>query len=96
MLTYPQLVFGCQIEIKNIDDTKITVKIPKGTAVGKRITIPGKGFKNVRTKNVGNLVIITQCHIPTRLSADAKKQLQDYSEIIGTDVSEQEGFITFI
>jgi molecular chaperone DnaJ len=94
MLTYPQLVFGCQIEIKNLDDTTITVKVPKGSAVGKKIVIPGKGFKNVHTKNIGNLVIITQCHVPTRLSADAKKELQKYSEIVGTDVSQQEGFIS--
>jgi molecular chaperone DnaJ len=94
LLTYPQLVFGCQIEIKNIDDTTITVKIPKGTAVGERITIPGKGFSNPRTKHVGNLVIITQCHIPTKLSDATKKQLQEYSDSLGTNVSEQAGFIS--
>ena len=94
LLTYPQLVFGCQIEIKNIDDTTITVKIPKGSPVGERIIVPGKGFANPRTKNIGNLVIITQCHIPTKLSESAKKQLQDYSEHVGTNVSQQEGFIS--
>jgi len=96
MLTYPQLVFGCQVEITNLDGSKITIKIPKGTPVGKEIVIPGKGFKNARIKNSpsGNLIIITQCHIPTRLSSTAKEQLQNYSETVGTNVNEQEGFIS--
>jgi molecular chaperone DnaJ len=94
MLTYPQLVFGSQIEIVNLDGQKITLKIPKGTAVGEKIIIPGKGFKNTRTKSMGNLVIITQCHIPTKLSAAAKKDLESFSDAIGTDVSEQTGFIS--
>ncbi len=34
----------------------------------------------------GNLLIITQCHIPKKLSADAKKSLSAYSKIIGTNV----------
>jgi len=93
MLTYPQLVLGSQIEIESIDGTKHTIKIPKGCAVGKEIILPGKGFKTLRGNTHGNLVIITQCHVPKKLSPEAKKNLTDYSAIIGTDAQSQEGFI---
>lgn len=43
-LTYPQLVLGCQVEIKNIDGHTLQIKVPKGCPVGKEIVIPGKGF----------------------------------------------------
>jgi molecular chaperone DnaJ len=95
ILTYPQLVFGSQVEIENIDGSKQTVKIPKGTPVGEKIVIPGKGFANVRKKGVrGNLVLLTQCHIPKKISTDAKKHLSSYSDIIGTN-TEDGGIVSF-
>lgn len=68
ILTYPQLVLGSQIEIQSIDGTKETIKIPKGCAVDEKIIVPGKGFENLRTKSRGNLVIVTKCHIPKKIS----------------------------
>jgi molecular chaperone DnaJ len=94
MLTYPQLVFGCQIEIESIDNTKYTIKIPKGCPVGEKIIIPGKGFQNIRTKVFGDLVIITQCHIPKKLDTTAKELLKEYSKEIGTNISDSEGAIS--
>lgn len=93
MLTYPQLTLGCQVDIENIDETKHTIKIPKGCPVGEKIVISGEGFPKLRGKTRGNLVIITQCFIPNKISADAKKKLQEYSDIVGTQAHE-DGFIT--
>jgi molecular chaperone DnaJ len=95
ILTYPQLVLGCQIEIENIDGTKETIKIPKGCPVNEKILVAGKGFARLRGKGTGNLVIITNCHIPKKLSAEAKAALTSYSEQIGTSVEGyNEGGIT--
>ena len=93
MLTYPQLVLGSQVEIESIDGSKHTIKIPKGCAVGHQITITGKGFESLRTKRTGNLVITTECHIPKKLSNEAKDALKKYSDIIGTDVNDADSSI---
>lgn len=93
LLTYPQLVLGCQVEIESIDGTKETIKIPRGCPVGERIVIPGKGFQKLRSNVRGNLVVITQCHVPKKLSNDAKQKLTEYSEIIGTNPDSNEGMI---
>ncbi len=93
MLTYPQLVLGSQIDIENIDGTKETIKIPKGCPVGEKIIAVGKGFQRLRSKSYGNLVVITNCHIPKKLSTEAKKLLTDYSEQIGTSTDNHEGSI---
>jgi len=79
-LTYPQLILGCQVEIENIDGTKETIKVHKGCQVGERILVPGKGFARLRGKGRGNLVVITQCYIPKKLSEDAKKALLEYAK----------------
>lgn len=85
-LTYPQLVFGAQIEIENIDGSKETIKIPKGCSIGERIIEKNKGFQKIRSRSRGNLVVTTTCDIPKSLSKDSEKILKNYSEEIGTTV----------
>ena len=94
MLTYPQLVFGCQINIELIDGTQESIKIPKGCAVGEKIIVAGKGFAKLKGVGAGNLVVITQCNIPKKLSEEAKEQLKNYSESIGTENKNEDGFIS--
>ena len=94
MLTYPQLVLGCQVEIENIDGTKIAIKVPKGCPVGHEITVPGKGFPQLRGKIRGNLIIQTQCYIPTKIDADTKTALLNYSEKLEKS-NEGSGFTNF-
>jgi len=94
LLTYPQLVFGAQVEIVRIDGVKETIKIPKGCAVGEKIVLPGKGFAHLRGNGAGNMVVVTQCHIPKKLSPESKKLLTEYSKIIGTEPKDEEGFIS--
>ena len=93
-LTYPQLVFGCQMEIETLGGAKEVIKIPRGTAVGERIVVPGKGFAKIRGKGNGNLVITTQCDIPKKLASDAQEKLEEYSDIIGTKTNGAQGSIT--
>lgn len=94
-LTYPQLVLGCQVEIENIDGTREAVKIPKGCSVGKLIRVPGKGFAHLQGRGVGDLIIIAQCDIPTKLNEDTKKALLEYSEKLEAQGSNPSGISGF-
>lgn len=94
-LTYPQLVLGCQVDVESIDETKHTVKIPRGCPVHERIVVPGQGFHKPRSSTTrGNLVIITECDIPKKLSEDAKQALNEYSKEIGTETKQAQGSIS--
>ena len=92
-LTYPQLVFGAQMEINNIDGSKEQLKIASGTPVGARIVIAGKGFQKIRGRGRGSLIVITSCDIPKKLSPEAEKALREYSEALGTKINPSEGTI---
>lgn len=92
-VTYPQLVLGCQLEIENIDGTKELIKIPKGCPVGERINIKGKGFTSLRSRERGNLVVITECYIPKKLSPEAKELLMKYEQAVGATPDVEEGSI---
>lgn len=93
MLTYPQLTFGSQVEIENIDGSKVNIKIPKGCPVGKEIIVASKGFARLRSKGYGNLVVVTQCHIPKKLSKEAKEKLKEYAQLIGSNIEDNSGSI---
>ncbi len=92
MLTYPQLVFGAQIEIESIDGTKEIIKIPKGCAVGEKIIVAGKGFNSLKSKVVGKLIVTTQCYVPKKISEEQRKLLENYDEI-SKDIDEESGSI---
>ena len=91
-LTYPQLTLGGTLEIENIDGEKETIKIPKGSPVGNKILVPGKGFAHIRGRGCGNLVVVTDCHIPKKLSKEAKEALKTYASIIGNETDEKKSF----
>jgi len=94
MLTYPQLVFGAQVEIENIDGSKLMIKVPKGCPSQEKIILKDKGFPSLRGRGRGDMVIITQCHIPKNLSTESKEILKQYSKEIGTSINDGEGTIT--
>lgn len=87
LLTYPQLVLGCELEIESIDGTKHSIKIPKGCPIGEKIMIKGEGFKRINSSTAGNFVIVTQCHIPKKTTADERKKLLEYAQTAGLSTS---------
>jgi molecular chaperone DnaJ len=93
LLSYPQLTLGCQVEIESIDGSKETIKVPKGCPIGEKIIVPGKGFHKLRNKIRGNLVVITQCHIPKKLSKEARDKIVEYSSLLEAESSDG-GFIS--
>jgi molecular chaperone DnaJ len=96
VLSYPQLVFGCHVEVTLIDDTKETIKVPKGCQVGERIRIAGKGFPKLKGSARGDFVAVTQCSIPKQLSAESKEQLKVYAESMGEEAPSQDhGIVGF-
>lgn len=92
-LTYPQFVFGSQVEVENIDGSKENLKVPKGHPDGEKIIISGKGFARLKSSGKGNLVVIPKCDIPRKLSGEAGKLLREYSEQIGTQTDPSMGSI---
>lgn len=55
---FTTLVFGGEVDFKNIDDKVYSVKIAPGTETGLSLRLPGKGFKN--NHGQGNLVVVVK------------------------------------
>ncbi len=78
-ITYKTAVLGGKVEIPLIDGTYTHV-IPEGTQSGKVFYVRGKGIKTSR--GVGDLYIIVQVEVPTKLSKEQKKNLEKFDDNI--------------
>ena len=71
-------VLGCDVKFKHINKQYINVKIPAGTQPNTKIRLKGKGLISTRTGDYGNLILLVEVIIPSKLS---KEQIELYKSI---------------
>ncbi len=74
-LSFPDAVFGTQIEVPTIDG-KAKIKIPPGTQSGKIFRLKGKGFPSVNSYEKGDQLIHISIWTPQNISAEEKQMLE--------------------
>lgn len=74
-ISYKTAVLGGVINVPGLDDT-FEFTIPEGTQNGQVFTIRGKGIKSYRG-NTGNLILTVVVEVPTRISKEQKKLLEE-------------------
>ncbi len=62
---------------------KGSLKIPSGTQTGTTFRLRGQGVPHLRGNGKGDLLIRMQVEVPTKLSGDQKKKLEEYAEACG-------------
>ncbi len=62
-----------------------TIRIPAGTQGGKILRLRGKGVPSLRGAGVGDLHVRLLVEVPTRLSKDQRKLLEDFAKASGGD-----------
>jgi molecular chaperone DnaJ len=63
--------------------TQGALKIPAGTQTGTTFRLRGQGIPHLRGNGKGDLLIRVQVEVPTKLSSEQKKKLEDYAEACG-------------
>jgi molecular chaperone DnaJ len=74
-LTFPDAVFGTQVEVPTIDG-KAKIKIPAGTQAGKIFRLKGKGFPAVNSYEKGDQLIHVNVWTPQHVSHEEKEMLE--------------------
>jgi molecular chaperone DnaJ len=74
-LTFPDAVFGTQIEVPTIDG-RAKIKIPAGTQSGKVFRLKGKGFPSVNSYEKGDQLIHVNIWTPQDVNSDEKAMLE--------------------
>lgn len=76
------LLTGCVIIIKTIDNKQLELKIPKGTKPGAKFSIPKYGMPNMHTKNRGNLLVEIDADIPQVNDQRVLDKIQEIKNIL--------------
>lgn len=88
-IDFVQAALGAEIEIALLGGGKQTVKIPEGIQPGDILTIKGKGIPFLHSHRFGDLKIIVNVKIPTRLTRKQKELLLQFKE---EEKPEKKGF----
>ena len=81
-----EAVLGCKKDIKTLYGT-VTLTVPAGTNNLDKQRIKGKGIKNATTGHTGDMYIIFNVYIPSKLN---RKQKDLFNELSETDLSTSE------
>lgn len=87
-VTFVEAALGASMVITLPGGTTVPVEIDAGTQPGSVITVRGKGLPRLDRRGRGDLHVLVEVHVPTRLSRRAKKMLKELEEELG-DVPER-------
>ena len=76
-ITYSQAVLGDTITVPSIDG-KVEYTVPEGTQSGTTFRLRGKGVKNLRTGEPGDLFLHISVETPVNLSTKQKNLLREF------------------
>ena len=86
--TYPRLVLGGPVTVRNLEGKNIEINVPAGTQVGDTLRVPGQGLPELdHPERRGNLYVTMGISIPKKVSAFEKELLQKLDESAGSKKS---------
>lgn len=82
LLDFPTAALGGQVDIPQIDDSKIKIKIEPGTQPGKTLRLRGKGLPAVQGygRGTGDLIVQVSVYIPKTLSREEKEAVEKFKD----------------
>ncbi|MFH0779975.1 MAG: molecular chaperone DnaJ [Parcubacteria group bacterium] len=78
-ISFKQAALGAEIEIKTIDGT-VEMKIPAGTQPNTRFRLKGKGMPHLNSNGRGDMYVIVDVEVPTKLSRKQRQILEEFEE----------------
>ncbi len=78
-ITVPTALLGGSVEVPTID-SRAKIKIEPGTQAGKVLRLKGKGLPDVNGYGRGDILVVIDISIPSKLSSEEKKLVEQLSE----------------
>ena len=85
-VTFTEAALGATIKVPTLDSS-VSLKIPAGTANGRKFRVKGKGVTVGKT--TGDLIVTVEVAVPAKMTDDAKKALQEYAALQTDNPREQ-------
>jgi molecular chaperone DnaJ len=85
-IRFSQAALGGEVEVPTLGGEAI-LKIPSETQTGKMFRLRGKGVRNVRSGDVGDLVCKVVVETPVKLSKSQREMLQQFEATFGDNAA---------
>ncbi|MFH1173120.1 MAG: molecular chaperone DnaJ [bacterium] len=79
-IPFSTAALGGKVEVKTLDGSYISLKVPSGTESGKVFKIKNKGVERLRGRGQGDLLVEVKIKTPQRLSRKQKKIIEELEE----------------
>ncbi len=76
-----QATLGSTISVKTLDGKKVAIKIPKGTANGKRFRVRQQGIEKDGQK--GDLIVEVHVNVPEKLTPEQEEAMRQFADAGG-------------
>jgi molecular chaperone DnaJ len=76
-----QATLGSKISVTTLDKKRVAIKIPPGTASGRRFRVRGQGVG--KDSQRGDLIIEVQISVPEKLSEEQERMMREFAEAGG-------------
>ncbi len=82
-LSFAHAALGGEIEVSTLYEEKVPLKIPAGTQSNAIFKLNNKGFPDLRGNRKGDQYIQVYITVPTHLSTEQKKLVQEFARLSG-------------
>lgn len=82
-VSFPDAVLGTSIKVPTIEGD-VEIKVPPGTQPDTLIRLRGRGIKIIQSNRVGDEYVKIKVTIPSKLSGDQKKLLEEFRESLNS------------
>ena len=76
-----QATLGSRISVRTLDGKRVAIRIPPGTANGKRFRVRGQGIEKDGQK--GDLIVLVDVQVPEKLTEDQERAMREFAEAGG-------------
>jgi molecular chaperone DnaJ len=76
-LNIAQATLGSKVSVNTLDGKKIVIRIPAGTASGKRFRVKGQGIH--KGSQVGDLIVEVKIEAPEKLSEEQERIMKEFA-----------------
>ncbi|GMA95236.1 hypothetical protein GCM10025881_20600 [Pseudolysinimonas kribbensis] len=82
-VTFAEAALGATIEVPTFDGEPVKLRIAPGTPSGRVLRVKGKGVTTA--KGQGDLLATVEIAVPSHLSAEAQRKLEEFVETLPTE-----------
>ena len=72
-----QATLGTKLSVRTLEGKKITIRVPPGTAAGKRLRVRGQGIEKDGAR--GDLIVEIQVVVPEKLTEEQERLMQEFA-----------------